>query len=129
MTPEQTALARRLVASPHWRWVEGARDLGDALFVGISGGYRHWVVDGMLVASEPDFPLAPDLNDPATIGIIEHLAREAWGDAGSGLWLLHCGIGTEPWQVWSEGRGCPLVYAPCRGSAWAEALLAAPSTS
>ena len=75
MTSESMDLARRAVACKGWRWVEGmavAKDgrrirvcvdsLGKTYFPG-----RHRFED-----------LTPDLTDPATLGCLLALVREAW---------------------------------------------------
>ena len=71
MTEEQTALGRRAVACKGWRWMPGMlrRD-----------SYR--------VTERTTYPLLtqvhggalPDLTDPATLGCLLALVREAWGD-------------------------------------------------
>jgi len=129
MTPEQTAVARRLVESPHWRWVEGAKDAGGARCTKARSGSVKWAVDDWLSDwCELEGDEAPDLNDPATIGVIEHLACEAWG----GHYLVaHCDE-FDGW--WLQGHGSSgggmLLYSAgphaSRGEAWAAALLAAP---
>jgi hypothetical protein len=69
MTPEHEALARRAVACPRWRWMPGML---------LIGGHR---VDGDDVLSEyrPAYAL-PDLTDPATLGCLLALVREAWSE-------------------------------------------------
>ena len=56
MTEEQIALARRAVACKGWRWMRGM--------------YSAWDTTEAL----------PDLTDPATLGCLLALVREAWGD-------------------------------------------------
>lgn len=92
-------LARRAVACPRWRWMEGMRE---------ATGCRAGLIspDGMVQASThrsgKGQPRAvvhvvdiggsnngwaralPDLDDPATVGCLLALVREAWGDP-----LLH----------------------------------------
>ena len=130
MTPEQTAVARRLVESPHWRWVEGAKDAGGARCTKARSGSVKWAVDDWLSDwCELEGDEAPDLNDPATIGVIEHLAREAWAPNEYEHRLKGCDRVQadchKPWRVWTN-RGKPIAYGVCRGEAWAAALLAAP---
>jgi len=64
-------LARRAVACKHWRWMPGMKYLDD-----VARFLRHY-------DSGPDdtgmAPL-PDLTDPATVGCLLALVREAWGD-------------------------------------------------
>jgi len=109
MTEEQIALARRAVACRGWRWMPGMADhWGQRLREG------HWV--------DPAAAL-PDLTDPATLGCLLALVREAWGDptiCTSALqlgdlpgWVVECF--TQPSNIH--------VLAPC--STEAEALVAA----
>jgi hypothetical protein len=55
-------LARRAVACRHWRWLPGMQTL-----------------------PLPAYGL-PDLSDPATVGALLALVREAWGDPGASVW-------------------------------------------
>jgi hypothetical protein len=71
MTEEQIALARRAVACKGWRWLPGM---------------RWWAEDdrGRLDDFQPEYmgrPLGafPDLTDPATLGCLLALVRQAWG--------------------------------------------------
>jgi hypothetical protein len=73
-------LGRRAVACKHWRWMEGMLLL------------PH--IDGCECCEDRNFPRraaripavfttdidVPDLSDPATLGCLLHLVREAWGD-------------------------------------------------
>lgn len=71
MTKEEwEELGRRTVKCRHWRWIPGSwwfvpfcDDLG--------GRYRGLNIDERAI---------PDLRDPATLGCLLHLVREAWGD-------------------------------------------------
>lgn len=65
MTEEQIALARRAVACKGWRWMPGMAD--------------HWgrrLREGDWLDPAAAFP---DLTDPATLGCLLALVREAWG--------------------------------------------------
>ena len=111
MTDEQTALARRAVACPKWRWMPGmldddgctvcsASDDGYLLLAGSEGSTVGW------------WPVAerlPDLTDAATIGCLLALVRKAWEepllgvafDFAGGDWLV------RPWNrslLW-QGEG------------------------
>jgi hypothetical protein len=67
MTDEMIALARRAVACPKWRWMPGMK---------LTAGLR---LSESLVPFT--FPVdLPDLNDPATLGCLLALVREAWGE-------------------------------------------------
>ena len=69
-----------LVASPHWRWVVGMRDLSSGyVFTGHSGDVGWWADKGD-AADTSWGDERPDLDDPATRGCLLSLVREAWGD-------------------------------------------------
>lgn len=76
------ALARRAVACPGWRWLEGCVDMAGCVYLGqfAHGDMRHtWAKHdrGSWAWAEPEFNL-PDLSHPATLGCLLHLVREAW---------------------------------------------------
>lgn len=88
MTPDELrALADRVVACRHWRWVPGMRvtlssglvvrladhDEGSLWWATITGG-ATCIVD----VRHPSYTVAPDLSDPATLGCLLALVREAW---------------------------------------------------
>jgi hypothetical protein len=79
MTPEHEALARRAVACPRWRWMRGMLRLRDAL-----GKADHGKREGRAEArdewSYAEWPCLPDLTDPATLGCLLALVREAWSE-------------------------------------------------
>lgn len=70
-------LAKRAVACKHWRWMPG--------MLAIVGAERQRVLSEKLPAY-PDW--IPDLTDPATLGCLLALVREAWTDPG-----ISCVIG------------------------------------
>ena len=93
MSAPDWTLARRAVACPHWRWVPGMLLNANERLVGIdpegipyghshTAGHRVWLGEGSL----------PDLTDPATIGCLLALVREAWGPTfhliPQGGWLV-----------------------------------------
>lgn len=97
MTGEQIALARRAVACQGWRWMPGMLAVEWAApGMSLTGGRpvrvdERWHEVGVWL---------PDLSDPATLGCLLALVREAWGDpALCVLMELHGG-----W-CWSVGRG------------------------
>lgn len=102
-------LARRAVACKAWRWMPGMRDcwgarvldIGPSGLVDVTGPRLH----GLVLASMLE---APDLEDPATLGCLLALVREAWGiDVDSPLRLL----------VSDYGSGCCIEVG-----AWGEPL-------
>jgi hypothetical protein len=98
-------LARRAVACRAWRWMPGMRCThrwtgGIRVLVDEHGEQSESYVvlpdeDGNAVMTIdecgimggfPDagsaYPFLPDLSDPATLGCVLYLVREAWGDGG-----------------------------------------------
>jgi hypothetical protein len=119
MTDEQIALAKRALACKGWRWMRGmSNDRGQTIdCVDLIQGKAYcgeW---------DADMTALPDLTDPATLGCLLALVREAWGDptiCTSALqlgdlpgWVVECF--TQPSNIH--------VLAPC--STEAEALVAA----
>lgn len=88
MTPDQIDLARRAVACKGWRWMPGMRlECGDILIwsdedrwhCGNNETWTRWRHDRI---GQADRGSLPDLSDPATLGCLVALVREAWGDPG-----------------------------------------------
>jgi len=109
MTKEQIALAKRAVACKGWRWMDG---------MVTTGGVR--LVDGEYCATRLP-SLLPNLTDPATLGCVLALVREAWGKADAYV---------MPWDDDDGGwTVCVLDAGRCRnvseGDTEAEALVAA----
>jgi len=120
MTPDQIDLARRLVASPKWKWVPGmgVRRWSDYYVLwrtnrvsNLAERGTFWLAEGWL----------PDLNDPATLGCLLQLVREAWSDPEA-----HIALGAAGWVLMSgESRVADVVYPSPAGTTEAEALVAA----
>ena len=91
MNSELEALARRAVACDGWRWLEGMRcTVDDKRFtsrVVLAGLHTIETADsceaeGVLTRGALYRNSLPDLTDPATMGCIMSLVREAWGEPG-----------------------------------------------
>lgn len=85
MTEDMIALARRAVACKGWRWREGMRTTcgvrvnegGNDYLIGHRQGATR---DGGGWIDDDSAGYLPDLTDPATLGCLLALVREAWGD-------------------------------------------------
>jgi hypothetical protein len=93
-----TSLAERAVACKGWRWMPGMLDADEPVcrIVRVTSDDQHdgqfldygWPdeegddPDGIVVSSEygPHGNFLPDLDDPATLGCLLVLVREAWGE-------------------------------------------------
>lgn len=80
MTEEQIALARRAVACRGWRWMPGMLWLNDPSHPITSDGDEGRHEYGY---TPPKYGI-PVLEDPATLGCLLALVREAWGDECAG---------------------------------------------
>lgn len=82
-TEAKINLARRAVACPGWRWMPGMRYRGESWgawgWVRVSERPEH--IAALNERAGDDEVLLPDLDDPATLGCLLALVREAWGDA------------------------------------------------
>lgn len=84
MDEQMIALARRAVACKGWRWMSGMLDTSGGRFICYADcGEAAWVrraddgCEWLPVAER-----LPDLTDPATLGCLLALVREAWNDPG-----------------------------------------------
>jgi len=113
---------KRASSAKHWRWMPGMlamRPLGGGITswlraIAIEGGWLYYgggrriLLDG----------LTPDLTDPATLGCLLALVREAWG---------RLGINTKRHPVlgWIVKDGAEDFLKPVACDTEAEALVAA----
>ena len=97
---ELEALGRRAVACPRWRWLPGTAVLRYAPGTP-SHGQRQARVDDEFVTYEQALGvhIVPDLTDPATLGCLLALVREAHGDADIVAFVVHSHGSPERWCV------------------------------
>ena len=115
-------LARRAVACDRWRWMPGMLGLSPK-----AGRWRVEQADLTALCGAGAGPASiheagvwlPDLDDPATVGCLLALVREAWGDR-----CLHVGLLPARWGVWTS-QNMPLHESVGKGLTEAEALVAA----
>jgi hypothetical protein len=105
-------LSKRAVACKHWRWMKGMAYWRQ--------GNRYRTEDDTRVTY--DETCLPDLTDPATLGCLLHLVREAWGESG-----LYCvrnrGVWWVEWTVEGFELSSPMKLSGAETEA--EALVAA----
>ena len=130
-TPDLEDLGRRAVACAGWRWMRGMLCLTDddgyasrIISVGLSGRTSEtadaYVDGGIICRSYIKDDALPDLTDPATLGCLLALVREAWGSPGTctGTWPE---VSSSYWYV----GGLPDPVRATRAETEAEALVAA----
>ena len=81
MVTRDLELAERAVACKYWRWLPGMLTMNDSrvVFYGDDGD-SVWVCTALEKVRCIDDEALPDLTDPATVGCLLALVREAWGD-------------------------------------------------
>lgn len=125
MTEEQIALAKRAVACKGWRWMPGMAGL-DPLGVPFRVALAHSggaivVAGAALMPAYPDAlaRMVPDFDDPATMGCMLALVREAWGlprlgvafDHDADEWIVRSWNATILWQGLGNSEAEALVAA------------------
>ena len=123
MTDDLIALARRAVACKGWRWMPGmlTSNGGRVFAVDEDGSCRlDFGAEEVPFWCTPETmrKMTPDLSDPATLGCLLALVREAWESPKANL-------------SWVTDDKCMVVFAPGHaqrfllGDTEAEALIAA----
>ena len=128
-------LAKRAVASPHWRWMPGIWIVDEVGGRGVVLEVVQQVDQDYVKFQNPahtrqgQVPAAwcvPDLSDPATLGCLLALVREAWGDPRAQLYAMEDADGREGWGlVLERGEGVG-PFAETEAEALIAALEAAP---
>lgn len=139
MTEEMLPLARRAVECKGWRWMPGMADQFGRRVMQVYPdelGFRwsHLLENNVV----RDADALPDLTDPATLGCLLALVREAWGDDRAYLCDFE-GYDSVEWgvvsKIWDEKRNeegpkawfsCLLGDADTEAGALVAALEAAP---
>lgn len=129
MTDYLCKLGRRVISCKGWRWMPGmaavpygcnvvASDFTYADFIRLP----HWRFDDVLSGS-----WVPDLEDPATLGCVLDLVREAWWC--DGMHTCRGGRCNKEWHVRYDGlrkKERPVAVAYSEAEALVAALEAAP---
>jgi len=126
MTEAQVGLAKRALACRGWRWMPGMRTINGRRLAVVFGASRTAAVlcdlrDDANSDTEELQGELPDLNDPATVGCLLALVREAWG-MPTGITVTYSsdeGLWGVSWSGATHGGWCG------RGETEAEALVAA----
>ena len=105
MTDEQIALARRAVACRGWKWMPGVlTDRGDRVVTVSRDNYtRMYDPNRFYTSATYNMTVLPDLTDPATLGCLLAMVREAWS-MPMGITLSYS-FGESLWNVvWEDSK-------------------------
>lgn len=75
MTADFEKLGKRAVSCKHWRWLDGVHVFSPAEHTGDTGCTYRMPQDGHVLWRD-----YPDLTDPATLGCLLALVRQAWAN-------------------------------------------------
>jgi len=122
---EATALAHRAVACPRWRWMPGMyvieeRNGAASRYFHGNGPVNTCTDDGGWMRFSSFAGLLPDLTDPATLGCLLALVREAYNDP-----FAHVEYELGEWIVWATPEGRRGKYSMSVRKTEAEALVRA----
>jgi hypothetical protein len=121
-------LAKRAVTCKRWKWMPGMLIEADGHFDRVCIAWE----DGMLECRDNEMigdqiaDVLPDLDDPATLGCLLALVREAWGGHSAGFQI---GPSSDhEWEMWLQHRTEERrwFYGKTEAAALVAALEAAP---
>lgn len=129
MTDEELKIARALVKCSAWKWLPGMllRDLTRSKRGRVHKVGNDWVVyfginsESRYRCETVGYSVVPDITDPATLGCIVRLVRDARSAPSASTLKVSTG-----WSVWSDKR---LGLGRTEAEALLRALQAAPEAS
>ena len=114
MTNELEALARRAIVCPKWKWLPGMRVIRE--------DGKGFNLACEVAASKVSVAWIPDLTDPATVGCLLALVREAYRECK--VWVMPRNVGFIVTVQARGGMGSGLLQTNF-GTTEADALVAA----